>query len=103
MRDNTIRIELLKAVGSKLEIKRDILMDKINILLNSENPNRINLIYKTELKLVQIEKALELNNYFILQTQKDVLTDLVADDMIKGTMDAIGKQMEDNKNIEGDQ
>jgi hypothetical protein len=99
MKANQLRIELLKIVGSKLETKRNALIDKINILLNSQEPNRINMIYKTELKLVQIESALELNNYFIVQAQQDMLTDLVADDMIKGTMDAVGKHMEEDKGI----
>lgn len=100
MKANQIKIELLNAVGSRLQNKRDALMDKINILLSSQEPNRINMIYKTELKLVQIENALSLNNFFIVQAQKDMLTDLVADDMIKRTMDAVDKKMEDDKNLE---
>jgi hypothetical protein len=99
MKANQLRIGLLKAVGSKLQTKRDMLMDKINILLSSEEPNRINMIYKTELKLAQIENAIELNNFFIVQSQQDMLTDIVTDDMIKGTMDAVGKHMEEDKGI----
>jgi len=99
MKANSIKIELLKTVGLKLQNNRDALMDKINILLSSQEPNRINMIYKAELKLARLEHALELNNFFILQSQQDMLTDIIADDMIKGTMDAVGKHMEEDKGI----
>ncbi len=70
MKDNSIKIGLLKAVGSKLQNNRDVLMDKINTLLSSQEPNRINMIYKAELKLARIEHALELNNFLFYKRNK---------------------------------
>lgn len=92
--------DTLKAVQSKLEAKRDALMDKINASLSSDLPNRVDIIYKSQLKLVVIEKALELNRFFMVQVQQEVLNNIVADDMVKGTLDAVGKKMEDDKQIE---
>lgn len=92
--------DILKAVQSKLEAKRDALMDKINASLSSDLPNRVDIIYKSQLKLVAIEKAMELNRFFMVQVQQEVLNNIVADDMIKGTLDAVDKKMEDDKQIE---
>jgi hypothetical protein len=92
--------DTLKAVQSKLEAKRDALIDKINASLSSDLPNRVSIIYKTQLKLVVIEKALELNRFFMLQVQQEVLADIIADDMIKGTLDAIDKKIEGDKDLE---
>lgn len=92
--------DTLKAVQSKLEAKRDALVDKINASVSSNLPNRVDIVYKTQLKLVTVEKALELNRFFMLQVQQEVLSNIVADDMVKGTLDAIGKKMEDDKQIE---
>ena len=94
------RQNTLKIVQAKLENNRDELMDQINLALLSSIPNRIDIIYKAQLKLATIEKALEINRYFMVQLQQEILTDLIADDMVKGTLDAIDKHIEEDKNLE---
>ena len=94
--------ETLKIVQAKLENKRDELMDIINTSLLSSIPTRIEIIYRSQLKLATVEKALEINRFFMVQLQQDILKDLIADDMIKGTLDAVGKKMEEKERMEGD-
>ena len=73
----TNRIEILKIVGLKLNSEREVLMDCINASLSSNDPNRVTLIYDSELKLATIEKAIEINNYFQIQMQEQSLSELL--------------------------
>lgn len=75
------RQALLNVVNSKLESDRDVLMDKINTSLYSDNPNRIETIYKSEIKLAQIEKAIEINRMFIVQLQQSAAENFLDSNM----------------------
>ena len=70
---NPNQLEVLKLVGSKLETRRDELMDIINVSLSSALPNRVNLVYDAQLELATIEKALEINGYFQIQVLSNTL------------------------------
>lgn len=71
------KLELLKIVNNKLEVKRDELMDVINSSLSSTASDRINVIYNAQLELATVEKALEINRYFQIQIQEQVLGDIL--------------------------
>lgn len=71
------KLELLKIVNNKLEVKRDELMDMINSSLSSIAPDRISVIYNAQLELATVEKALEINRYFQIQIQEQVLDDIL--------------------------
>jgi hypothetical protein len=71
------KLELLKIVNNKLEVKRDELMDMINSSLSSVAPDRISVIYNAQLELATVEKALEINRYFQIQIQEQVLGDIL--------------------------
>lgn len=71
------QLELLKLVNNKLEAKRDELMDVINVSLSSVLPNRIQVIYDTQLELATIEKAMEINRYFQIQIQEQILSSML--------------------------
>lgn len=71
------KLELLKIVNNKLEVKRDELMDMINSSLSSIAPDRISVIYNAQLELATVEKALEINRYFQIQIQEQVLGDIL--------------------------
>jgi hypothetical protein len=75
--ETSSKLELLKIVNNKLELKRDELMDTINSSLSSIIPDRINIIYNAQLELATIEKALEINRYFQIQIQEQVLGDIL--------------------------
>jgi hypothetical protein len=70
---NTNQLEILKLVNSKLEARRDELMDIINVSLSSSIANRIQFIYDAQIELATIEKALEINRFFQIQLQEQVL------------------------------
>jgi len=71
------QLELLKLVNNKLEAKRDELMDVINVSLSSVLPNRVQVIYDTQLELATIEKAMEINRYFQIQIQEQILSSML--------------------------
>ena len=71
------KLELLKIVNNKLEVKRDELIDMINSSLSSIAPDRISVIYNAQLELATVEKALEINRYFQIQIQEQVLDDIL--------------------------
>ena len=71
------KLELLKIVNNKLEVKRDELMDVINSSLSSLSSNRVEIIYNAQLELATVEKALEINRYFQVQIQEQVLGDIL--------------------------
>lgn len=75
------RQALLNVVNSKLESDRDVLMDKINTSLYSDDYNRIEIIYKSEIKLAQIEKAIEINRMFIIQLQQSAAENFLDSNM----------------------
>ncbi len=68
---------ILKLVNSKLEVRRDELMDRISSYLNSTNPDRVSSVYESVLELATIEKALELNRYFQIQVQENLLSTIL--------------------------
>jgi hypothetical protein len=68
---------ILKLVNSKLEVRRDELMDRISSSLNSTNPDRVSSVYESVLELATIEKALELNRYFQIQVQENLLSTIL--------------------------
>jgi hypothetical protein len=74
---NNNQLEVLKLVNNKLEARRDELMDIINVCLSSNITNRIEIIYKTQLELATIEKALEINRYFQVQMQENLLSNIL--------------------------
>lgn len=74
---NPNQLEVLKLVGSKLETRRDELMDIINVSLSSALPSRVSLVYDTQLELATIEKALEINRFFQIQLQENILSDII--------------------------
>ena len=88
--------ETLRSVHSKLEAKRDELMDRINAVISSNHPDRVSIIYKAELKLVSIEKALDLNRFFMIQNQEEVMKNLIANDMTSGLMDSLDNKSDEN-------
>lgn len=71
------QLELLKLVNSKLEVKRDELMDIINLSLTSNLPDRVSVIYNAQIELATTEKALEINRYFQIQIQEQVLGNIL--------------------------
>lgn len=74
---NNNQLEVLKLVNNKLEVRRDELMDIINVSLSSNITNRVEIIYKTQLELATIEKALEINRYFQVQMQENLLSNIL--------------------------
>jgi hypothetical protein len=68
---------ILKLVSSKLEVRRDELTDIISSSLNSTNPDRVSNVYESVLELATIEKALELNRYFQIQIQENLLSTIL--------------------------
>jgi hypothetical protein len=68
---------ILKLVNSKLEVRRDELTDIISSSLNSTNPDRVSSVYESVLELATIEKALELNRYFQIQVQENLLSTIL--------------------------
>ena len=76
---------ILKLVNSKLEVRRDELTDIINSSLNSTNPNRVSNVYESVLELATIEKALELNRYFQIQVQENLLSTILKETQKGGT------------------
>jgi hypothetical protein len=68
---------ILKLVNSKLEVRRDELTDIISSSLNSTNPDRVSIVYESVLELATIEKALELNRYFQIQVQENLLSTIL--------------------------
>lgn len=68
---------ILKLVSSKLEVRRDELTDIISSSLNSTNPDRVSNVYESVLELATIEKALELNRYFQIQVQENLLSTIL--------------------------
>ena len=68
---------ILKLVNSKLEVRRDELMDIISSSLNSTNPDRVFNVYESILELATIEKSLELNRYFQIQVQENLLSTIL--------------------------
>lgn len=75
--NNSDQLEVLKLVGSKLEIRRDELMDIINVSLSSALHNRVDFVYKAQLELATVEKALEINRFFQIQLQENILSDII--------------------------
>jgi hypothetical protein len=75
--NNPIQIDILKLVNSKLEVRRDELMDVINSSLYSILPDRVKIIYDSQLELATIEKALEINRYFQVQVQENLLSNIL--------------------------
>ena len=73
---NSNQIDVLKLVNSKLEVRRDELMDMINSSLSSLLPDRVKIIYDSQLELATIEKALEINRYFQVQVQENLLSNI---------------------------
>lgn len=71
------QLNVLKIVNNKLEVKRDELMDVINSSLSSLSSNRVEMIYNAQLELATVEKALEINRYFQVQIQEQVLGDIL--------------------------
>ncbi len=74
---NSSQLNILKIVNNKLEAKRDELMDVINSSLSSLSSNRVEIIYNAQLELATVEKALEINRYFQVQIQEQVLGDIL--------------------------
>lgn len=74
---NSNQIDVLKLVNSKLEVRRDELMDMINSSLSSLLPDRVKIIYDAQLELATIEKALEINRYFQVQVQENLLSNIL--------------------------
>ena len=68
---------ILKLVNSKLEVRRDELMDIISSSLNSTTPDRVFNVYESILELATIEKSLELNRYFQIQVQENLLSTIL--------------------------
>jgi hypothetical protein len=52
-------------------------MDVINSSLSSLSSNRVEMIYNAQLELATVEKALEINRYFQVQIQEQVLGDIL--------------------------
>ena len=75
--ETTISQSILKLVNSKLEVRRDELTDIISSSLNSTNPDRVSIVYESVLELATIEKALELNRYFQIQVQENLLSTIL--------------------------
>lgn len=75
--DNSSQLELLKLVNNKLEAKRDELMDIINVSLSSVIPNRVQVIYDAQMDLATTERALEINRYFQIQIQEQILSSML--------------------------
>ena len=76
---------ILKLVNSKLEVRRDELTDIISSSLNSTNPDRVSSVYESVLELATIEKALELNRYFQIQVQENLLSTILKETQKGGT------------------
>lgn len=76
---------ILKLVNSKLEVRRDELMDIISSSLNSTTPDRVSNVYESVLELATIEKALELNRYFQVQVQENLLSTILKEKQKGGT------------------
>ena len=94
------KLELLKIVNNKLEVKRDELMDMINSSLSSLLPDRVKIIYDSQLELATIEKALEINRYFQVQVQENLLSNILKENEAfskKG-----GTRKEDNSELPND-
>lgn len=68
---------ILKLVNSKLEVRRDELTDIISSSLSSTTPDRVSIVYESILELATIEKALELNRYFQIQVQENLLSTIL--------------------------
>lgn len=94
--------KMLIRVGSRLNSKRDKIMDKINSLLEfSENTAQIQQlpiekdICKLEIKLAQVEQAINLNNHFMRQIQEDAalklieLANLISEQSLKNNEDKL--------------
>ena len=75
--NSSSQLELLKLVNNKLEAKRDELMDIINVSLSSVIPNRAQVIYDAQMDLATTEKALEINRYFQIQIQEQILSSML--------------------------
>jgi len=71
------QLDLLKLVNNKLEVRRDELMDIINSSLSSTLPNRVQFIYDAQIELATIEKALDINRYFQVQVQENLLSNIL--------------------------
>lgn len=79
MMKNSNQLDLLKLVNNKLEVRRDELMDVINSSLSSYMPNRVQLIYDAQLELANVENALEINRYFQVQVQENLLSNILTE------------------------
>ncbi len=94
------QLDLLKLVNNKLEVRRDELMDIINSSLSSSLPDRVKLIYDSQLELATVEKALEINRYFQVQVQENLLSNILKETEVfskKG-----GTREEDNSQLPND-
>ena len=81
-------INILKIVSSRLESKRDELMDVINSSIVSDSPNRVEYIYNAQIELANIEKALEMNQYFQVQIQEQLLNNAIQLEKKEGTKES---------------
>ena len=84
---------ILKLVNSKLEVRRDELTDIISSSLNSTNPDRVSSVYESVLELSTIEKALELNRYFQIQVQENLLSTILKETQKGGTRSESGEEL----------
>lgn len=84
---------ILKLVNSKLEVRRDELTDIISSSLNSTNPDRVSSVYESVLELATIEKALELNRYFQIQVQENLLSTILKETQKGGTRSESGEEL----------
>ena len=57
----------------------------ISSSLNSTNPDRVSSVYESVLELATIEKALELNRYFQIQVQENLLSTILKETQKGGT------------------
>ena len=97
---NSNQIDILKLVNSKLEVRRDELMDMINSSLSSLLPDRVKIIYDSQLELATIEKALEINRYFQVQVQENLLSNILKEKESFSKKGGTGK--EDNSELPND-
>jgi hypothetical protein len=94
------QLDLLKLVNNKLEVKRDELMDVINSSLSSFLPDRVKTIYDAQLELATVEKALEINRFFQIQIQEELLSSMLNEEEVF-TKKSDGEK-EDNSNLPKD-
>jgi hypothetical protein len=97
---NSNQIDVLKLVNSKLEVRRDELMDMINSSLSSLLPDRVKIIYDSQLELATIEKALEINRYFQVQVQENLLSNILKEN--EAFSKKVGTRKEDNSELPND-